>query len=230
MNGRIHFGYAHARASRRTRRLAARGLAWAAHIPSRQHLIAARPGVHGHTRSELTVENKKARILSESGPLRTELGGSRLDAFLSRMQWVLDQIESAAMLLRPAGRDERIGRRARERRRTRSGSMRAVGVAGCHASGLQYSLAMCRPAKRAVQCGADCKESLWQRQSSISMTSGLVACAHVRAARRRCGTPARPPGASCTRRRRSRCRRRRSGSATPRRRPRSRTAPRAEGR
>ena len=41
----------------------------------------------------LRSENKMARILSDSGPLRTELGGARLHAALSRMHSVLVPIK-----------------------------------------------------------------------------------------------------------------------------------------
>jgi hypothetical protein len=40
-------------------------------------------------------EKKKARIHAESGPLRTELGGVRLCAFLSRMQGVVRPMPTA---------------------------------------------------------------------------------------------------------------------------------------
>jgi hypothetical protein len=46
----IHFGCVHARASRRTRCLAARGLARVAHIPA-ANTMSRGSGVHGHTRS-----------------------------------------------------------------------------------------------------------------------------------------------------------------------------------
>jgi hypothetical protein len=69
-------------------------------------------------------EMKEARILAESGPLRTELGGVRLRAVLSRMHLALHAIKPAIAAGGPRG--------AHERDQTRQGLMWSDDVVRVH--------------------------------------------------------------------------------------------------
>ena len=85
---------------------------------------------------------KKARILAESGPLRTELGGVRLCAHLSRMHRVLVPIKLSIargqFWMQCARATRRLHRRgAHERNQTLHGSACSDDVAGFHDESLE---------------------------------------------------------------------------------------------
>jgi len=89
-------------------------------------------------RRPVGMKMTKARILSESGPLRTELGGARLRAPFSRMQSVLVPIK--LLIARRKGRmhggaagAQRFHRRGTcERNQTLQGSVCSDDVAEFH--------------------------------------------------------------------------------------------------
>ena len=107
-------------------------------VKERRDSSIAGPAPMRGARLKSKSEMKKARILSESGPLRTELEGARLCASLARMQRILVPIELAMArrddpLHGSAAGAARTHRRGTcERDQTHDGSVGSDDVAGFH--------------------------------------------------------------------------------------------------